>query len=119
MSFDCGVNFEEHIFYKGGESLKTTDDMEITFIPSTASQWKSEIIDLKDFLGKVLTFRFRNISGYGNSLLIDNIRIVKKLSPEAYIFDTASTYCIGITNSIEFTAKLSPIGNYQWNLLGR
>ena len=115
VSFDCGKTFQDKIFYKGGAKLITVNDLQTTFIPTSPDQWKTEMIDLNNYTGNIITFRFRNISGYGNSLLLDNIKVVNEIIPEAYIFEDVDKYCIGISQPLELNAKLFPTATYKWN----
>lgn len=114
-STDCGENYGNPLLYQGGESLATVPNQEITFVPSSAQHWQSKAIPLSTFQGNKISFRFRNISDYSNSLCIDNVRLVENLRPEAYIIPTDTIVCISDTTSLEFYAKASPIGSYQWN----
>lgn len=114
-STDCGENYGNPLLYQGGESLATVPNQESTFVPSSAQHWQSKAIPLSTFQGNKISFRFRNISDYSNSLCIDNVRLVENLRPEAYIIPTDTIVCLSDTTSLKFYAKASPIGSYQWN----
>src|SRR5690606_15766796 len=52
--------------------------------PSSPTHWRTEEIDLLDYLGEYVQFRFVNINGYGNSTFIDNINIEGVLNTESF-----------------------------------
>lgn len=73
-SIDCGVTWEE-LWSKQGNDLATTSSSVSPFVP-VFEDWAQEYIDL-DFLNdqdKVAT-RFRNMSGGGSAIFVDNINI--------------------------------------------
>lgn len=115
ISINCGESYDETLFYDGGSTLQTVSDMDEIFVPDSPKQWKTIYIDLKNYLGQIPNFRFRNISGYGNSLLLDNIRVVNKIKPEAVIIGEVEKYCVGISKPLEFYAKYSPNSTYLWD----
>jgi hypothetical protein len=79
VSEDCGSNFELNSvnYLKSGVSLETSPPTLDEFIPTSNSQFRTEIFNLKDFqsLGKVrISFITRN--AYGNNIYLRNIRIL-------------------------------------------
>ena len=75
-SENCGVSFQQ-IFSKSGTTLATAPTTTSAFVP-TAAQWREETIDLAaaGLLGKSnILLAFNNVSGYGNMLYIDNVRL--------------------------------------------
>lgn len=75
VSTDCGATFTQ-IYYKDGLDLSTLPGYETgLWTPSSASDWRTETIDLAPYLGEYVQFRFVNINGYGNSTFIDNINV--------------------------------------------
>ena len=113
VSTDCGASFSSRIFYNGGEALQTVGIHENQYTPSFATDWKKKLIDLSQFSGKSISFRFRNISGYGNSLCIDNVKVLEELSPNANIASYDTIACVN--TPISFYAESSEVGNYLWN----
>ncbi len=74
-SIDCGQTYSQ-LYEKGGDILATAPDNQDFFYPNF-SQWRSDTVDLADFLGQDdLTVAFRNIGRYGNALYIDNPRVI-------------------------------------------
>lgn len=85
-STDCGVSWES-VWKKGGRDLMTVRQaMRSTrlgeggdFSSPTAQEWDSTGVDLNKFVGKTnVMLKFETISGYGNNLYIDRIRIRNK-----------------------------------------
>ncbi len=73
---DCGATYNQ-LWYKGGADLVTADTAGngVNFYPKI-NEWKTEIINLNNVPTNTdASFRFKNISGYGNNLFIDNINI--------------------------------------------
>ncbi|MBN3584588.1 choice-of-anchor J domain-containing protein [Algoriphagus aestuarii] len=79
VSQDCGNNFDlaNATYQKFGQSLETSEETLDEFIPSTSSQFRTEIVNLSAFkdLGTV-RFAFINQNSYGNNLYIRNIRVL-------------------------------------------
>lgn len=76
VTTDCGRTWEK-IWSRGGNSLPTVPGLSIPaeFVPNS-SQWKSDTIDLADYLGATgLRFVFQCIGGYGQSLYLDRINL--------------------------------------------
>lgn len=92
-SIDCGETFTQ-IYFKNGLDLSTLPSYNTTvsWSPSSADHWRTETIDLTDFLGENVMFRFVNICGYGNSTFIDNINISGVVSTSDYETSTFSMY---------------------------
>ncbi|HAV54025.1 MAG TPA: peptidase S8, partial [Aequorivita sp.] len=64
------------IYYKEGLDLSTVSGYITTlWTPNSASDWRTEMVDLAPYLGENVQFRFVNINGYGNSTFIDNINV--------------------------------------------
>lgn len=113
VSTDCGTSFPNRIYYNGGEALQTAGVQENQYTPTFATDWKKMKVDLSQFIGESISFRFRNISGYGNSLCIDNVKVLEELKPYANIVSNDSIACLN--TSVSFYAESSDVGNYLWN----
>lgn len=82
LSDDCGTSTRT-LFRSGGEALSTTTsgigannlyEYE-EFTPQSCAEWRTIEIDLADFLGRIITLRMINQSGYGNNMYVDNISL--------------------------------------------
>ncbi len=80
--FDCGIPDDGvELYSKYGSSLSTTSSTTNAFVPSGIDQWRKEIIDLSDYIGrKRFQLAFVGINDNGNNLYLDNVRIVEELS---------------------------------------
>jgi photosystem II stability/assembly factor-like uncharacterized protein/PKD repeat protein len=82
VSDDCGSNFQT-IFRSGGEALSTTTSgiglnnlyEYDAFSPQSCDEWRQISLDLSAFSGKYITVKFRNQSGYGNNMYLDDINL--------------------------------------------
>ncbi len=83
ISTDCGASWDL-LWERGGRDLATKAGKCVTvsgsissshlFLP-TSSEWDSLEIDLSDYAGQAVKVRFEGVSGWGNNLYIDDIRI--------------------------------------------
>lgn len=75
VSTDCGVTWTTH-YTKGGSQLATApNNTSSTFVP-TASQWRTDTVDLSQYLGQQnVMIAFRNIGHWGQAMYLDNINL--------------------------------------------
>jgi hypothetical protein len=82
LSVDCGATTRT-LFRSGGEALSTTTsgigannlyEYE-EFSPQSCEEWRPIEIDLAEFLGRIITLRIVNQSGYGNNMYLDNVSL--------------------------------------------
>ncbi|WP_245578775.1 T9SS-dependent choice-of-anchor J family protein [Algoriphagus vanfongensis] len=80
VSTDCGNTFEiaNATYNKSGTSLETSSATLDEFIPTTSSQFRTELVNLAPFaeLGSVRV-AFINLNAYGNNIYLKNIRILE------------------------------------------
>jgi hypothetical protein len=84
ISTDCGLSYSS-VYFKQGLDLSTVPGyITSNWTPSSPANWRTEEIDLSNYLGEFVQFRFVNINGYGNSTFIDNINIEGVLNTESF-----------------------------------
>jgi len=113
---DCGSTFAGTLFDKAGSALATAPAVTDFFIPDEADDWEHVVLDMSDYAGNSVTVRFANITGYGNSLVIDNVRIREMLAPSnaQIITDGAAIPCEG--DFIVFEAEAEgDFLEYEWD----
>ncbi len=113
---DCGSTFAGTLFDKAGSALATAPAVTDFFIPDEADDWEHVVLDMSDYAGNSVTVRFANITGYGNSLVIDNVRIREMLAPSnaQIITDGAAVPCEG--DFIVFEAEAEgDFLEYEWD----
>ncbi|MEM6720559.1 MAG: T9SS type A sorting domain-containing protein [Bacteroidota bacterium] len=91
ISTDCGMTWAT-VYSKFGDILATAPDTIVQFVP-TASQWRTETVDLTSYIGNEnVQVKFRNVNGYGQALYIDNINLGSILSVAEVNTDVISFY---------------------------
>lgn len=94
VATDCSINTSNTIVYnKVGQQLATAPPTLILFEP-TATQWRTESVDLSSFIGNQNVFiKFRNINQFGNALYVDNIKLGNTtLNTSNFNFNTPFVY---------------------------
>ncbi len=113
---DCGATLADTLFDKSDSELATTDDLSDIFIPDEPEDWEHVVLDISAFTGNSVTIRFANITGYGNSLVIDNVRI-REMQPPAnaqILTESAALPCEG--DFIVFEADVTgDFLEYEWD----
>ncbi|WP_207209599.1 PKD domain-containing protein [Flavobacterium sp. 140616W15] len=78
VSTDCGTNWTT-VYSKTHTDLETTTTpiaIPNNWIPKKAENWRKEIVDLNAYVGNSnVTIRFKNKSGYGTRIWIDNVNV--------------------------------------------
>lgn len=113
ISDDCGVTWAT-IYAKGSGDVETANTSTGNWSPSSANDWRNEVVDISSYLGQNVTFRFVNITGYGNSTYIDNINVMSDLSIgendqvhfSLYPNPTKGTTTLAISNQLDDDAKV-------------
>jgi hypothetical protein len=104
VSDNCGLTYTQKEYDKGGIPLATAGLMSTIFSPTAPTQWRNEVIDIKDYVGKKIFVRFRGINGKGNNVFIDNVNIILK-----------NAYPLGVDNYSDELVRIYPNpsdGNY-------
>ncbi|MBK9557881.1 MAG: Omp28-related outer membrane protein [Bacteroidetes bacterium] len=74
VSEDCGANWAD-LYEKSGSDLNTAPNSTSLFKPDD-DEWETDELDMSAYAGKSdVLVRFHAISGYGNNLYLDNIRL--------------------------------------------
>ncbi|MNJ84208.1 Pregnancy-associated plasma protein-A [compost metagenome] len=120
VSTNCGGTFTS-VYSKSYTTLATAPAMTSSFAP-TASQWRSETIDLSPYVGNgSVWIAFRNLAGNGNNLYIDNINVTgvsgTPPTPVASFSATGTSVCAGQSVTYTSTSTGSPT-SYSWSFPG-
>jgi PKD repeat protein len=108
VSTDCGVTFTQ-VYSKGGSTLATaTGAFTAAIFSPTATQWRSETVNLNAFVGQSnVMVVFQNRGRWGQALYVDNINItgVQSGAPPTAAFTSATAKCAG--QALQFTDQSS------------
>jgi photosystem II stability/assembly factor-like uncharacterized protein len=100
-STDCGTTFTS-FYLKGGINLATAPPISSAAFVPTASQWRTDTIDVTSLAGSnEVLFSFENIGHFGQVLYIDNINL-------AGILNSVSD----IGNGFGFSVYPNPVQDY-------
>ena len=113
ISDDCGATWVT-IYTKGSGDLETSSTSTGNWSPSSGNDWRNEVVDISSYLGQNVSFRFINITGYGNSTYIDNINVMSDLSIgendqvhfSLYPNPTKGTAILAISNQLDVNSKV-------------
>jgi hypothetical protein len=111
VSRDCGQTFSR-VYYKGGASLATAGTSSDDYNEPAAGDWRTEHINLTSGMlagGKILIV-FRNTSGYGNQVHIDNIQLVKVGARDLRLTNIVSPGASACTTTIAPSVTLENLG---------
>lgn len=119
VATNCSQNFNQLVYKKGGVQLSTAPPTDNPFIPTNA-QWRTETIDLSNYDGMSdVTLALINLSGWGNRLYIDNIRVGMDCSAITHSFDIIPNGCDNIPGMCNGSATIQVANHngglkYQW-----
>lgn len=112
VSTNCGATFTS-VYSKSNTTLATAPATTATFTP-TAAQWRTETINLNAYAGQSnVVIAFRNLSGYGNRLFVDNINVTGAAAATSSFSASPSTACTG--QSVTVTNSSSGATSWSWN----
>jgi PKD repeat protein len=120
VSTDCGGTFTS-VYSKSGTTLATANATTSAFTPTTA-QWRSETVDLTPYVGNSSVWiAFRDLSGYGNNIYVDNINVTgisgAPATPVASFSSTVTSVCAGQSVTYTSTSTNNPT-SYSWSFPG-
>lgn len=75
VSYNCGLTWTT-LYNKTGAALATVGSQTTIFTPTNANQWRSESINLNNYLTRsALLVKFEAFSNQGNNLYLDNVNL--------------------------------------------
>jgi PKD repeat protein len=112
VSTDCGATFTS-VYSKSNTVLATAAATTTIFTP-TAAQWRTETVSLTPYVGQSnVIVAFKNLSGYGNRLFVDNINITGSITATANFTAAPNPACVGQT--VTYTNTSTGASSYSWN----
>ena len=116
VATNCTQQFNQVVYVKGGSALSTAPPTQEPFVP-LPGQWREETVDLSAYDGmEDVTLAFLNLSGWGNRLYLDNIRLGQScatLSGNLTTTSSACSQCTG-TAAVQLTGG-NPEFSYSWS----
>ncbi len=112
VSTNCGITFSS-VYLKSNTVLATAPAITTIFTP-TVAQWRTETVDLTPYAGQAnVILAFRNLSGYGNRLFVDNINLSGTATPTAAFSPSSSSVCTA--QNVTFTDASLSASSWSWN----
>ncbi|MEM1318668.1 MAG: S8 family serine peptidase [Bacteroidota bacterium] len=116
VSTDCGATFNQVIFDRAGDDLRTVFEDDV-FVPSQADHWAKAAVSLSDFAGQdQVIFRFVAVNDWGHRLFLDNINVrnISTDAPTAVMAVSADEVCLQST--LTFMAESQgDLLSHEWN----
>lgn len=81
------------VWNKSYPDLGTVPDQTTQFFPFNRNNWRTETIDLANFIGQRLIIRFVATNDFGNDMFIDNVGIVEAAPPVADFSTSGTQVC--------------------------
>lgn len=93
---NCNINGTPKVIWqKAGSDLRTVSPSTGSFTPDAASDWRTEGVSLKPYVGQSLLVRFVGVNDYGNNMYLDNVRLANSETqpPNAEFQTNVDTIC--------------------------
>jgi len=117
VSTDCGANFDNEVYRKGGDDLSTTEERRPNFEPELETDWRRDSVNFSAFVGENILIKFESKNGKGNDLYIDNVKVfvgdsepesVSDLTNEVRLFPNPTSYVLSVIWS-EMVGKMNGV----------
>lgn len=116
LSDQCARQFDNIIYEKKGSELSTANQRIEGWQPLQTTDWRTETIDLSNFVGTSVAIKFINVNGFGNNLYIDNIIISEKIElPKAIIQASKEQVCTDQLITVSDISFQNSNINHVWN----
>ncbi|MCS7210102.1 MAG: S8 family serine peptidase [Chloroherpetonaceae bacterium] len=105
VSTDGGRTYPNVIYYKGGNDLATRPSTTSSFVP-TATEWRTEWVNLSAFAGRTVRIAFIGVNDFGNNLYLDNIATAVPAPPTQLAFVAVPTAPIPVGAPFSVSVEL-------------
>ena len=79
------------VYEKSGAGLATAPATSVPFTPSGAGEWRTEIVDLSDYLSESsIQLAFVGVNDWGNNLFLDNISVITSADEDLALKEVVS-----------------------------
>ncbi len=110
----CGDQYVATPYAKTGTVLATGSATTTEFVPSQASHWRTETINLNPYIGQVVLIKFEAVNGNGNNLYLDDISVIGSAPISANFTASSTSICSNSTVSFTDQSSGSPT-SWFWN----
>ena len=100
---ECSADLlgETPVYEKSGNTLATVPATSVAFTPSDAGDWRTEIIDLSEFIGESsVQLAFVSVNDWGNNLYIDNIALITSADEDLALKEIVSPTPVRCDNQV-------------------
>lgn len=111
---NCGETYVGSPYSKTGSALSTGVATTTEFIPSQASDWRIETINLNPYMGNLILIKIVAVNGNGNNLYLDDFNISASAPIAANFSASATNICKGETVSFTDMSTGNPTA-WFWN----
>ncbi len=112
VSTDCGASWT-NVYSKAGSALSTAAAVTAAFVPTSASQWRKEVVTLTGYQNSNVIVKFTATSAFGNNMYIDNVNLSQPLCTTQSISINAPKTVICKGDALTITA--SGAATYSWS----
>jgi hypothetical protein len=102
----------KRIFSKSGSALATAKTTTQSFVPENETEWRREIVSLKDFIamGNVQVAFVGTNSG-GNNIYVDNVHVVSEVNENIAIDSLLSPYAVACSANTTASLRIQNKGS--------
>ncbi|MBT1697625.1 choice-of-anchor J domain-containing protein [Fulvivirgaceae bacterium PWU4] len=110
---DCSNSLSggSQVYSKSGSALATAQNSGIAFVPSGESDWRKEIVSLRDYAGlSNVQLAFVGVNARGNNLYLDNIAVTGSADADAAITAIVSPSPVRCDSAVAPVIKVKNTG---------
>lgn len=104
------------VYEKAGANLATALPTTVPFTPSGAGDWRTEIINLADYIGESsVQLAFLSVNDWGNNLYLDNISVITSAEEDLALKEVVAPAAVRCDNSVVPQLRVQNTGTVTIN----